>query len=86
MNKPYRCPNCKTNKSRFNIIEQVATPVKLHPQTGEIEIEYHNEQINEQIEVFHQTYQGPDKRVQCAMCGLIEDESRFMQFAMYEGS
>lgn len=82
MNKPYRCPNCKTNKSRFNIIEQVATAVKLDPQTGEIETEY----SNDQTEMFHHTYKGPDYRVQCAVCGLIEDVNRFEQFAMYEGS
>ncbi len=40
MSKPYCCPGCKTNRSRFNIIEQISHGVKINPQTGDIVEEY----------------------------------------------
>lgn len=77
MNHPYRCPNCKTNRSRFNLIQQVPHPVKKDPQTGEIIDEY----TIEHIEPYHMLYNGPQYRIQCAICGLIEYEQTFIKYA-----
>jgi hypothetical protein len=76
MTTPYRCPNCKTNRSRFNLIRQVPQPVKMDPHSGSIVEEFGNEQLTP----FHMAYNGPNLRVQCAACGLIEDEKTFVKF------
>ncbi|MBM4762000.1 DNA alkylation repair protein [Bacillus sp. B15-48] len=76
MNMPYRCPNCKTNKSRFNLIQQVPHYVKLDPKSGEIIEQY----ADGQLDPFHTPYRGPEMKVQCAVCGLVEDERTFIKF------
>ncbi|AXN37170.1 DNA alkylation repair protein [Peribacillus butanolivorans] len=76
MSQVYRCPNCRTNKSRFNLIQQIPTPVKKDPQSGEIVEQY----SNDSLQPFHLAYNGPEVRVQCAACGLIEDEKTFAAF------
>lgn len=81
MNTPYCCPNCKTNRSRFNIIRQVPQSVKLDPQTGDIVEEY----TNESLSPFHMAYKGPEIKVQCGSCGLVEDERTFIKFGEWKG-
>ncbi|WP_430494214.1 DNA alkylation repair protein [Rossellomorea marisflavi] len=76
MPTPYRCPSCKTNRTRFNIIQQLSQSVKLDPASGEVVQQYESGQL----EPFHLAYNGPDKKIQCAACGLVEDEMTFKKF------
>ena len=76
MSTPYRCPNCKTNRTRFNMITQVPQAVKLNPQSGEVIEQY----SSDQLEPFHLPYKGPELKIQCATCGLVEDERTFAKF------
>ncbi|KGX91108.1 DNA alkylation repair protein [Pontibacillus halophilus JSM 076056 = DSM 19796] len=73
----YLCPNCKTNRTRFNLIEQVVKPVKLNPQSGELVEEY---EVNE-TPPMHMKYNGTKLRVQCGACGVVEDEITFVKRA-----
>ncbi|MRG86161.1 DNA alkylation repair protein [Salinibacillus xinjiangensis] len=79
MASPYLCPNCRTNRSRFNIIEQKATPVKLDPQSGDVLTEF----AEDNVDIMHVTYKGPEYKVQCGVCGLIEDERSFIKHAEF---
>lgn len=73
--QPYRCPACGTNRSRFNLIEQVVTAVKKDPHTGAVMA-----QIAEG-DPLHIPYRGEAMRVQCGVCGLTESEERFVKTA-----
>ncbi|GAE24455.1 hypothetical protein JCM9140_385 [Halalkalibacter wakoensis JCM 9140] len=80
MSNPYLCPNCKTNRSRFNLIQQVATPVKMDAKNGAIIEQYEENNAGP----LHMTYRGPELRVQCATCGLIEEERMFIKRAQQQ--
>lgn len=73
--QPYRCPSCGTNRSRFNLIEQVVSSVKKDPQTGEIVANV------EDGDPLHLPYRGETRRVHCGVCGLTENEERFIKTA-----
>lgn len=75
MSFPYRCPACGTNRTRFNIIEQVVHSVKKDRLTGEI-----IETVPED-DPFQIRYRGEKYRVQCGVCGMIDKEERFVKFA-----
>lgn len=72
---PYRCPSCGTNRSRFNLIEQIVSSVKKDPQTGEVMANIADG------DPLHIPYRGETLRVQCGVCGLIESEERFIKTA-----
>jgi hypothetical protein len=71
----YLCPACGTNRSRFNIIDQVVHAVKKDPQTGAI-LEYLP--LDDPLQY---KYHGPSRRVQCGICGMIEAEDLFIHHA-----
>jgi hypothetical protein len=77
LNAPYFCPHCKTNRTRFNIIDQVVQSVKLDPASGEVIEKY----MGEIPDPFHTPYRGASFKVQCATCSLIEDEELFVKAA-----
>ncbi|WP_085523593.1 DNA alkylation repair protein [Tuberibacillus sp. Marseille-P3662] len=79
MSQPYLCPNCKTNKTRFNIINQVPQPVKLDPHTGDIVETF----TNTNPDPHHIRYQGPERKIQCGTCGLIDEEQTFVKRAAF---
>ncbi|WP_088072126.1 DNA alkylation repair protein [Gottfriedia luciferensis] len=72
------CPRCKTNKSRFYLIEQNPKAVKLNPQNGDVEIE---EYISGGLDPFFVPYKGPDYLIQCGTCGVIEQSLLFEKAA-----
>ncbi|MEW9672822.1 DNA alkylation repair protein [Ammoniphilus sp. 3BR4] len=78
MTQPYLCPRCKTNRSRFNIIQQVSQSIKMDPSTGDI-VQVYQDEVTDP---FHNPYAGPSYRVQCALCSLIEDEEVFLKAAL----
>ncbi|RKD25511.1 DNA alkylation repair protein [Ammoniphilus oxalaticus] len=77
MTQAFFCPNCKTNRTRFNLIEQVSKSVKVDPATGAI-VETYEQHIKDP---FHAPYRGPSHKVQCATCGVISDEELFIKAA-----
>ncbi|MFC4769402.1 DNA alkylation repair protein [Effusibacillus consociatus] len=77
MSAPYLCPNCRSNRTRFAILEQVPQYVKLDPNSGEIVEQYDREHLDP----FHIPYQGTPRRIQCGVCGLVEDEQTFVALA-----
>jgi hypothetical protein len=76
MRDPYLCPACGTNRSRFNMIEQVVLAVKKDAKTGEI-LSY-----VEPSDPLQYQYNGDQYRVQCGVCGVIEPETSFMYMAI----
>ncbi|PLT28710.1 DNA alkylation repair protein [Peribacillus deserti] len=76
MTQPYRCPNCKTNRSRFNLIEQIPSYVKIDPVSGSILEEI----ASENLSPYHFRYNGPQFKIQCGTCGTVGDEMTFAAF------
>jgi hypothetical protein len=74
MTQPYTCPGCR-NKMRFHVIDQQPMSVKLHPQTGEF-VDY-----LQPGDIMAQPYQGVNRRVECALCGMNEGEQLFIKAA-----
>ncbi|MGM9987996.1 MAG: DNA alkylation repair protein [Bacillaceae bacterium] len=71
------CPACKTNRMRFYIIDQEPKAVKLNPQTGDVEEEF----TADNVDPFFVAYKGPTYKVQCGVCGLIENPELFEKAA-----
>lgn len=48
----------------------------MDPHSGEIVQQY----TQNDLDPFHLPYRGPEVKVQCATCGLVEDERTFIKF------
>ncbi|MGL4821272.1 MAG: DNA alkylation repair protein [Bacilli bacterium] len=77
MPTPYCCPNCKTNRTRFNRIMQQVTYVKMDPHSRETL----TSATDAPMDALQMSYNGPTYRVQCGVCGLTEDEHQFIRYA-----
>lgn len=77
MEEPYLCPNCRTNRTWFNKIEQSDTSVKKDPETGEVVEQF----LDGGLPPFAFPYHGPEYKVQCGICGVIGEEEMFIQTA-----
>lgn len=60
---------------------QVPKSIKMDPFSGAILEEFSNESLSP----FHISYKGPEYKVQCGACGLIEDERTFIKFGEQKG-
>jgi hypothetical protein len=80
MSVPYLCPACGTNRSRFNLIEQVVHSVKKDARTGEV-----IQQIDPATDPLQCAYNGENYRIQCGVCGVIESEEQFIHRARKDG-
>jgi hypothetical protein len=76
--QPFLCPQCKTNRTRFNLIEQHAFPVKLDALTGELEKDYRHEPFADPL---HATYHGVNCLIQCGTCSYIGEEITYVKAA-----
>ncbi|HLR09343.1 MAG TPA: hypothetical protein VK136_08825 [Bacillota bacterium] len=54
--------------------------MKLDPKNGDILNDY----TEDVIPIFHTRYTGPEYRIQCGVCGLVEEEQTFIKFAKFE--
>ena len=72
--EPMLCPSCKTNRTRFNILEQQVKPVKLNPQTGQVEEEYTNETMN----AFHMAYHNLHTVSNALYVGLLKTQNNLL--------
>ncbi|MDM5316349.1 DNA alkylation repair protein [Fictibacillus sp. b24] len=77
MANPYLCPNCKTNRTRFNVIEQNPVSVKLDPSTGDVVQQYEDGQLD----MFHLPYRGSERLIQCGACGIVGEEEMYIKRA-----
>lgn len=78
MNKPLLCPKCKTNRTRFNFLEQNPEAVKCDPFTGEVLTNSAEDFAHDPL---HVNYKGPEYLIQCGVCGNLESETRFEKMA-----
>jgi|HigsolmetaGSP11D_1036233.scaffolds.fasta_scaffold00463_18 uncharacterized membrane protein len=72
-NKPYFCPNCRSNRVKFSVISSTSQRFMKDAVTGEIL------SVEEP-----QTIQEPEATVQCQVCHFIGNEMRFIKQAERE--
>ncbi|MFT9847111.1 DNA alkylation repair protein [Aneurinibacillus sp. REN35] len=79
MATPYLCPGCKSNRTRFAILNQIPHYVKMDPHNGEVVQDYEADTLD----AFHIPYNGSERRIQCGACGMTENEQAFIAMAQH---
>lgn len=69
----YYCPNCRSNRTKFNLITSSSQEIVKSAVTGEIEF------IGELVQMT-----SDDPQVQCKVCQFIGNELRFIKQAERE--
>ncbi len=72
-NKPYFCPNCRSNRVKFSLITSTSLEFRKDAQTGEITAQSDPYMIEQ-----------PEPLIQCLVCQLTTNEMRYIKQAERE--
>lgn len=72
-NKPYFCPNCRSNRVKFNVITSSSQRVQKDAVTGDVM----------SMEDPH-AVEGSEAMIQCLVCSFTGNEMRFIKQAERE--
>jgi len=72
-NKPYFCPNCRSNRVKFNLLTQTSAPFMKDAITGEIT------EMGEPVVI-----EEAEPTIECRVCGFAGNEMRFIRQAERE--
>lgn len=72
-NKPYFCPNCRSNRVKFSLITSTTLEFRKDALTGEITAQSDPSLIEQ-----------PEPSIQCLVCHLTTNEMRFIKQAERE--
>lgn len=71
--KPYFCPNCRSNRVKFNVVTMYSQSFMKDALTGVISVADDAQQVAEQ-----------EPNIQCRVCGFTGNELRFIRQAERE--
>jgi predicted Zn-ribbon and HTH transcriptional regulator len=71
--KPYFCPNCRSNRVKFNVVTMYSQSFMKDAMTGMISGTDEAMQVSE-----------PEPNIQCRVCGFTGNELRFIKQAERE--
>lgn len=71
--KPYFCPNCRSNRVKFNVVTAYAQPLLKDALSGAVSITEEPTPVMEQ-----------EPNIQCRVCGFTGNELRFIKQAERE--
>jgi protein-arginine kinase activator protein McsA len=66
----YYCPNCRSNRTKFNLISSSSQELFKNAVTGEVEM------VSEPVEIA-----SSDPQIQCRVCDFTGNELRFIKQA-----
>lgn len=72
MGRPYQCPICHDNRTRFTFIYKLAQDVQLDPETGDVVYEA------DELEAILRPDGLPDLEVRCKACNYTSSERAFI--------